>query len=61
MEVKKKKKRSRQSINIWSPRQGREDEMNWEIGTDIFTMLCIKYITNESYCIAQRTLLSALW
>ena len=38
----KKKKRSRQSINIWSPRQGREDEMNWEIGTDIFTMLCIK-------------------
>ena len=40
--LKKKKKRSRQSINIWSPRQGREDEMNWEIGTDIFTMLCIK-------------------
>ena len=24
------------------------DGMNWEIGTDIYTLLCIKYVTNEN-------------
>ena len=34
--------------------------MNWEIGIDIYMLLilCIKEIT---YCVAQGTLLSALW
>ena len=34
--------------------------MNWKIGIDIYTplILDIKYIT---YCIAQGTLLGALW
>ena len=27
---------------------GREPETNWEIGIDIYTLLCIKYITNEN-------------
>ena len=24
------------------------DEMNWEIGIDIYTLLCVKLITNEN-------------
>ena len=27
---------------------GMEGEMNWEIGIDVYTLLCIKYITNEN-------------
>ena len=27
---------------------GRGSWMNWEIGTDTYTLLCIKYITNEN-------------
>ena len=27
---------------------GREGGMNWEIGIDICTLLCIKWITNEN-------------
>ena len=39
---------------------GRAHGMNWEVGTDICTLLCIKEITMRTYCIAQGTLLSAL-
>ena len=31
------------------------DGMNWEIGIDIYTLICIKQITNENLCIAQGT------
>ena len=34
--------------------------MNWEIGIDIYTLLCIKDI-KRTYCIAQGTLFNALW
>ena len=34
--------------------------MNWEIRIDIYTLLCIKQITNENYCITEGTLFSAL-
>ena len=27
---------------------GRGSWMNWEIGTDTYMLLCIKYITNEN-------------
>ena len=27
---------------------GGDDGMNWEIGTDIFTLICIKQITNKN-------------
>ena len=30
---------------LWTPRRGRRGEMNWESGTDIFTLLCIKELT----------------
>ena len=44
-------------------KRGKEGGMNWEIGIDIYTLLIlyIKWITSETYCIAQGTLLSALW
>ena len=29
-------------------KRGKEGGMNWEIGIDIYTLLCIKQITNES-------------
>ena len=32
--------------------------MNWEIGIEIYSLLCVKYITNENL---QKTWLSALW
>ena len=37
--------------------------MNWESGIDIYTLLilCIKYKLMRTYCIAQGTLLNALW
>ena len=31
--------------NLWIPRQ-KEGRMNWEIGTDIYPLLCIKQITS---------------
>ena len=42
------------SIHIWTPRGkrvvggGGGGGMNWEIGTDIYTPICIKWITNKS-------------
>ena len=32
--------------------------MNWEVGIDIYTLLCIKYITNENllYCSGNSVL-----
>ena len=35
--------------------------MSWDIGIDIYTLLCIKQITKRTYYIAQGTLLNALW
>ena len=37
---------------------GRGSGMNWEIRTEIYSLLCVKYITNENL---QKTWLSALW
>ena len=46
--------------NPYGYQEGRWGGMKWEIGTDIHTMLCIKQIM-RTYCIAQGTLLGALW
>ena len=35
--------------------------MNWEVEIDIYTLLCIKQMTNTNLHIGQGTLLSALW
>ena len=37
-------------------KRGRGSEMNWEIETDIYTLLilCIKYITNENLLYSSR-------
>ena len=34
--------------NIWTPSGEMRDEMDWEIGVDIYTLLilCVKYLTN---------------
>ena len=41
---------------------GREDGVNWEIGIDRNTVLCIKQIKNENFlCIAKGNLPNALW
>ena len=54
-----------QRTNVGTPRDkrqggGRGGGINWEIGVDIYTLLCIKQITSESLLYTQGTLLSAL-
>ena len=43
------------TTNLWLPSGGRE------VGIDIYTLLCIKAVTNEHLLVAQGSLLSALW
>ena len=50
-----------QKTNVWTP-VGVGSGMNQEIGIDMYTLLYIKYITNENLLYtAQEALLSALW
>ena len=37
--------------------RGKGDGMNWEIGTDIYTLLCMKQVTNENLqcCLGNPT------
>ena len=42
-----------QRTNVWTSRGesgggGGDGAMNWEIGTDIYTLMCIKWITNKN-------------
>ena len=41
-----------QRTNVWTPRgesgMGAGGGMNWEIGIDIYTVICIKQITNKN-------------
>ena len=37
-----------QRTNVWTPRGEWGVGMNWEIGTNIYTLICIKQITNEN-------------
>ena len=37
-----------QRINLQLPRGEGEGGTNWEIGIDIYTLLCIKQVTNEN-------------
>ena len=42
-----------QRTNVWTPRGesgrgGGGGLMNWEIGIDIYTLICIKWITNKN-------------
>ena len=34
--------------NIWTARGERRGGMNWEIGIDVYTLLCVKQMTNEN-------------
>ena len=38
----------------------REEGMNWEIGIDIYTLLCIKQTTVRTHRTAQGPLLNAM-
>ena len=50
-----------QRTNIWIPR-GEGGGMNWQIEIDVYTLLCIKYMTNENLLVQHRELYSnALW
>ena len=48
-----------QRTNIWIQR-GEGGGMNWEIEMDIYTLLCIKQITNENLLVQHRELYSML-
>ena len=42
-----------QRTNVWTPREesgggGSGGGMNWEIGIDMYTLMCIKWITNKN-------------
>ena len=50
--ARQKCKTEMQRTNVWTPRGesgggGGSGEMNWEIGIDIYTPICIKQITNK--------------
>ena len=37
-----------QRTKIWMPRQEQGDGMDWEVGTDMYKLLCMKQVTSES-------------
>ena len=37
-----------QRTNVWTPRGERGGGINWEIGIEIYTLIRIKWITNEN-------------
>ena len=37
-----------QRTDVWTPRREWRGGINWEIGADIYTLLCIRQITNEN-------------
>ena len=40
---------------------GKVGKMNWEIGIEVYILLCLKRITNKSDSIARKALLSFCW
>ena len=42
-------------------KRGRRGRMNWEIGTNIYTLLCIKQVTSANLMYIQGTLLGSQW
>ena len=46
------KLRHMQRTNVWTPRggpiRGGGGVMNWEIGIDMYTLMCIKWMTNKN-------------
>ena len=58
------KQRHRRREQMYGYQGGKgEGGMNWEIGIDTYTLLivCIKQTIEGNICIAQGTLLNALW
>ena len=41
---------------LMDTKEGRGDGIDWEIGIDIYAVLCIKQITNEDHCYSTRNL-----
>ena len=44
-------KRQMQRTNVWTPRGesgGGGGGMNWAIGIDMYTLMCIKWMTNKT-------------
>ena len=41
--------------------EGLEEGLVRELKIDMYTLLCLKWITNRTYCIAQGTLLNVIW
>ena len=48
-----------QRTNVWAPRGessgGGGGGMNWEIGIDIYTLICIKWITNKNLLYKKKS------
>ena len=42
-------------------RGGRSNGMNWDIGIDIYTLLCMKQITNENLLYSTENSTNVLW
>ena len=48
-------------MNLWIPVGKRwEGGIDWEFGTDIYTLVYLKQITNKDYSIPQGALLNIL-
>ena len=52
------KKKSIQRTNVWTPRGESGGgmgvgAMNWEIGIDMYTLMCIKWVTNKDLLYKQ--------
>ena len=44
-----------QRTNVWIPKEERAGRMNWELETDIYTLLYIEQITNENLLYSTRS------
>ena len=57
----KQKESQMQKTNLWLP-GGKEGGINWKIGIDIYTLLCIKQITTKDllYSMVNSTRYSAM-
>ena len=57
----KQKQRHRCREQTYGYQGGKGGGMNWEIGIDIYTLLCIKQITNENLLYSTGNSINALW
>ena len=58
----KQKQKHRRREQMYGYQGGKEGGMNWEIGIDMYTLLCIKQLTTENLLYSTgNSILNALW